>query len=328
MTFQYQPLLPNSIRVLELRPGSNEEEIECNLVNNPLPPNEATAYKALSYCWGDASDWVPITVNGARLDVTRNLHAGLRRLRLESESRRIWVDAVCINQDDPVEKSEQVQIMREIYQQASQTIVWLGEGSEYTARGFMLIPRLLNAWKLKKETGDQRSSQDLDREGRFLYNLPRQYSLEWNDLCNIYDLPYFQRVWIIQEVAVSSKVEVLCGSHLTSWNNLMDAVGACHEFGLEVPYDLSNIEQIGLIHAARNHVNANVKWKILDLLVQYRSFRATNLKDKVYALLVLVDPENLAGSGIVPDYRKEYAVENVYADLLGLSYRRIGIWTY
>jgi hypothetical protein len=96
MKFQYQPLPPNSIRVLELHLGSNEAEIECNLINNPPPSNEATAYEALSYFWGDASDCVSIAVNGARLHVTRNLHARLRRLRLESETRRIWVDALCI----------------------------------------------------------------------------------------------------------------------------------------------------------------------------------------------------------------------------------------
>jgi hypothetical protein len=254
-------------------------------------------------------------VNGVQLHVTRNLHAPLRRLRLESETRRVWVNALCINQDDPVEKSEQVQMMRDVCQQASRTLVWLGEGSEYTSRGFMLIPRLLNAWKLKRETGDDRSLQDLDSEALALYDIPRQFDLEWNNLCNIYDAPYFQRVWVIQEVAVSSNVDVFCGSHSISWNDLMDAVGACDEFGLEVHYDLSNIVHIGLIHTAQKHVRASGKWKILDLLVRYRSFYATDLRDKIYALLVLVDPQNLAETGIPPDYREEHTVEKVYADI-------------
>jgi hypothetical protein len=63
----------------------------------------------------------------------------------------------------------------------------------------MLIPRLPNAWKLKRETGDDRSLQDLDGEALALYDIPRRFDLEWNNLCNIYDALYFQRVWIIQE---------------------------------------------------------------------------------------------------------------------------------
>lgn len=125
----------------------------------------------------------------------------------------------------------------------------------------MLIPRLLNAWKLKRETGDDRSLQDLDGEALALYDIPRQFDIEWNNLCNIYDALYFQRVWIIQEAAVSSNVDVFCGSHSISWNDLMDAVGACDEFGLEVHYDLSNIVHIGLTHTAQKHMRANAQWK-------------------------------------------------------------------
>ena len=112
---------------------------------------------------------------------------------------------------------------------------------------------------------------------------------------------------------MSSNVDVFCGSHSISWNDLTDAVGACDEFGLEVHYDLSNIVHIGLIHTAQKHVRANMKWKILDLLVRYRSFYTTDLRDKIYALLVLVDPQNLAETGIVPDYREEHAVEKANA---------------
>jgi hypothetical protein len=64
-----------------------------------------------------------------------------------------------------------------------------------------------------------------------------------------------------KKVAVSSNVDVFCGSHSISWNDLMDAVSACDEFGLEVHYNLSNIIHIGLIHTAQKHMRANVKWK-------------------------------------------------------------------
>jgi hypothetical protein len=221
MSFQYQALEPNSIWVLALYPVIDEGEIACELINQPLLATEDTSYEALSYCWGDVSDRVSITVNGARLGVTRNLHAALRRLRLESEIRWIWADAVCINQDDPFEKSKQVQMMREIYQHASRTLVWLGEGSEHTACGFTLIPRLLKALELKAQTGDDRSFLQLDSEGRTFFDLPPLYALEWRGFLAIFDLPYFKRIWIIQEVAVSSSVEGFCGSDSVAWDDIV-----------------------------------------------------------------------------------------------------------
>ena len=314
-TYQSLPQNLNTIRVLELHPGQEEDEVRCDLIETSLPTQGTTAYEALSYCWGDTSSRIAIFVDGAHLGVTTNLHSALRRLRFEAEKRRLWIDAVCINQDDETEKGQQVRIMREIYQHASRTLVWLGEGSESTARGFRLIPRLLNAQKLKEQEADDRSLQHLGSEGRKFYNLPSQYAPEWRGFLAIFDVPYFRRVWIIQEVAVAPSVTVLCGLDSIPWNDLVDAVSACHDFGVGVLYEMFSTRMIGFISAARLSVQAKVKWNLLELLVRYRSFCATNQKDKIYALLGLVDRDHLEDNGIAPDYRKEYTVEHTYMDV-------------
>ncbi|KAF1996615.1 hypothetical protein P154DRAFT_498258 [Amniculicola lignicola CBS 123094] len=84
-------------------------------------------YTALSYTWGDGKDTILIKVNGYRLDVTRNLKRALERLRIFGSSTWFWIDAICINQMDIEERTNQVQLMREIYEKPQEVIVYLGE---------------------------------------------------------------------------------------------------------------------------------------------------------------------------------------------------------
>jgi hypothetical protein len=125
---------------------------------------------------------------------------------------------------------------------------------------------------------------------------------------SIFDLSYFTRVWIIQEVAVSPVVDVVYGSELVSWDDLMTAIRSCVDFGINIPYDMGNTINPTSIHAARISVQLGVVWDLLELLVRYRSFEASDQKDKVYALLGLAH----SGHGIKPDYRKSFTVEDAY----------------
>ncbi|KAI1329862.1 heterokaryon incompatibility protein-domain-containing protein [Xylariaceae sp. FL0255] len=160
----YRALGKRSIRLLEIVPALPDEQIECALtvVHNI---EEAPAFEALSYVWGEALSPEPIICNGLRITVTQNLLEALRYLRPLPEwesvqtwstkhslhsSRHVWrsfaknryeqqenatsfhqpfwVDALCINQDDLDERADQVKLMRNIYQKASTTKIWLGKG--------------------------------------------------------------------------------------------------------------------------------------------------------------------------------------------------------
>lgn len=83
-------------------------------------------YEALSYVWGSPAGSRPITVDGQSLPITNNCEEALRHLRLPAKARRLWVDAICINQKKVLEKNDQVKLMGDIYRAAKQTIVWLG----------------------------------------------------------------------------------------------------------------------------------------------------------------------------------------------------------
>ena len=114
------------IRLVKLHPESDPDcDIRCELSTVSL--NTRPIYKALSYTWGDANDTVPIMLDGHRFAVTRNLKKALLRLRTLNAETPIWIDAISINQVDTAERTQQVELMRAIYESTSEVIVWLGD---------------------------------------------------------------------------------------------------------------------------------------------------------------------------------------------------------
>jgi Heterokaryon incompatibility protein (HET) len=99
----YQPLTePESqIRVVTLQSGQRHEPIDWALVIRALGSCEC---EALSYCWGDEVNLKEIELQNVLWQVTPNLHEALEELRSESTPRRMWIDALCINQKDVSEK--------------------------------------------------------------------------------------------------------------------------------------------------------------------------------------------------------------------------------
>jgi hypothetical protein len=113
-------------RILILRGGPDFGRIECRLETVSLD-DPRLRYEALSYCWGAQEGRTPIYCNGRRLDVTRNLKMALNNLRPEQGERTLWVDAICINQNDKPECARQVLKMGDIYGRATGVVVWIGE---------------------------------------------------------------------------------------------------------------------------------------------------------------------------------------------------------
>ncbi len=131
-----------SFRLITLHPSEDPSApVQCTLKEHYLA--NSNEYEALSYCWGEQADRLAIFCDGQPLKATRNLEAALRCLRRASQCRLLWVDAVCINQDDTPEKESQVSIMREIYRKASNVIVWLGEEGDNSNIVFSLCERMV-----------------------------------------------------------------------------------------------------------------------------------------------------------------------------------------
>lgn len=124
--YAYQKLMADQIRILHVRAATTwHEEISCDLITVSL--EDSPQFEALSYVWGDAKDTLSIQLKGGVLPVTRNLEAAIRRLRMKTEERVIWIDQLCINQANAAEKSIQVAMMPRIYKSCKEVILWLGE---------------------------------------------------------------------------------------------------------------------------------------------------------------------------------------------------------
>ena len=134
--YQYQPVKAKEMRLLSIGAGSGwSDELHCTISHVSVWKYYARqSYEALSYVWGDAATLRPLQCGGPKnngiIYVTENCLSAIRRLRRETETRVVWIDAICINQRDLQERSAQVDLMPDIYSQAEDVLVYLGEHYE------------------------------------------------------------------------------------------------------------------------------------------------------------------------------------------------------
>lgn len=146
--FNYIPLdqTDMEIRLLHLCPGDEEDQICIDIIHASLL--DKPRYFALSYTWGDQKDFRIVLINGQSFRVGHNLFCALRHLRnMKGPDSKIpfWIDAICINQSNLYERSQQVSFMREIYSNAYKVLVWLSTPSEDSELALAQI-RALEAW--------------------------------------------------------------------------------------------------------------------------------------------------------------------------------------
>ena len=209
--YHYQPLnsLKDEIRLVYILPGAGEDEICTNLVHASL--HDQPEYLALSYTWGNPHPFSPVVLNGYDFEVGSNLAAALRQLRRDRGPRRglpYWIDAICINQADDIERSEQVGLMNKIYQKAAAVTIWLGEPSAETELAFAKM-RALESFSAdpsfeQDRRNEQAPSSKLSTLPEARHTLStavhRDSMREWDAIMKIFDNPYFRRVWVAQEI--------------------------------------------------------------------------------------------------------------------------------
>jgi hypothetical protein len=185
------------IRLLHIGAGSGDQPILCWLSNEALA--ELPSYEALSYTWGEPDKNRVIICDGSPLGVTRNLYAALRHLRKSGQERKVWIDAICIRQEDEEEKTQQVRMMKEIYKRATHVVIWFGEEAPEDKVAFDLLYRFEEAWAKFGEGLDFGPFQFAFYD----YNLPATDAEDWWALVKFFQKPWFSRIWILQEVKIS-----------------------------------------------------------------------------------------------------------------------------
>jgi hypothetical protein len=215
MSTIYAPLHPTEpqIRLLTLEPGQFDEDIECSLRTVSL--NDNPEFVALSYLWGDTNITLPVTVGGSVLQVTTNLEAALRHLRWNESPRILWVDAICINQQDIEEKNLQVPMMRSIYRCATSVISWFGHGDERVAKAITWTQYhiLHQTSEATHEWSEMETIASTDDNGQ----LVKVSSLS-SALLGCLDLArheYWGRMWTFQEFILPQESPICVYGHFT-----------------------------------------------------------------------------------------------------------------
>jgi hypothetical protein len=323
------PITVDEIRLLEIVPiqpdqsSADHNTIHCHLSKTRF--DASTTYRAISYCWGDPDVTSPIIVNGFEVQVTVNLAAVLRQLREWCVGVKLWVDALCINQSDDVEKSQQVNAMGRVYFNSSETYVWLGEQDDDSDKSFNLIRK----WTEHEEGSEKNpllfaklADSPKDYVKRF-FTLHDYYfdEFEWIALNRFMDRPYWHRIWTYQETILSPNLTVVCGPKTMNWNDFELARVEWH-LCLTAEYPkMSMLPQFKEIISMKNslshrfvdhssrHLNLGAR-EPLDFLKMLRhtyGLKSYDPRDRVFALLGLNEGWQF---DIKADYSK--SVEEVY----------------
>ena len=313
------------IRLLKLHPGTEEGYIECHLEHTSLEENPE--FMALSYVWGDPTDPRTILLHNEPFLVTKNLHAALRSIRSRFPGMStIWVDALCINQQDLAERSRQVPLMQFIYSQAKHTVVWFGPGNELSKAAVQLIMDMKNILQPNDNLWFNDKAKEKLRMRPSFAEHPLTHLLDrleaWEAFAYLVHQPWWTRVWIAQEIKYSKDPILYWGEDAVDWIHCEEAMlMAITWFGM-IAYD-RHFEEVhgelqlkigikkaaGVIRLCQHRRDEGPRRAFLYLMDSFWLCEATDPRDKVYALLGLgIDSHS---ESIIPNY--ESPVSLVYA---------------
>jgi ankyrin repeat protein len=289
--FEYKPISLEgpAFRLLRLLKGNYDDPIQCQLFESKLAlPEHTTAspehicdYAALSYTWGNTSRPCDIIVNGSNMAVTKNAYLALRDLRCQEQDQVLWVDALCINQDDNDEQGQQVQQMGSIYSEAKRVFIWLGEAT-YDTDYVMYYMKKLEKESFKHASNGQEISELVNIWSVVVRDLtPDQRGLLVEGLQSLLHRSWFKRVWIIQEAANAQVAEVVCGG-----KSISASIFALMPTLLEITPEPDCQPILDIMPGSRR----NDSWwaqkrDLYTMLDKFRSSEATDPRDKIYALL-------------------------------------------
>ena len=314
--FKYEPLAtPSTLRMVLIPPthGCRSNEKLQLILQHKEFSEVRKRYYALSYVWGNPDKVHTIGLNGQDFQVTDNLMFFLRWKR--TVALAFWIDAICINQDDEAEKSEQIARMGEIYKNASSVYAELGPASE-DEQAVLKKMKYLSMFVLA-EIQRVKTEEVKTRARPESIQLPPEFgepykAQMWEGLGSFFGRPWWRRVWIMQEAtAISSKdTHLLCGEVEVL---LVDAFGCNVAVGIVDRRQLWGnmpapsmrnyvVQRMSKIQSKRER---EVMISLLDVLEDFRGLSVTDPRDIVYAALNIAN--DVREGEIQPDYRASVA---------------------
>lgn len=298
--YKYQRLKHlREIRLLEITPGNRDAPLEGAIRHVSIDSKQP--FWALSYVWGTFTPLAPYylkTPNGM-IPVTSSLHSALRSMRERGVSAMLWADAVCINQQDLLEKGIQIRLLRTIYQYAERVIAWIGEEENDSHEAL----RRLN----QVQINSQESMFKLSSENMATKQGPTIGDDDWEGINNILKRAWFRRVWIVQELVLPSNVVIACGRTEIGWDDFFDALALCQDHlnsenpGRKITRRfLHGGPAFALGQTRRRFQDDARRYSLLELLHLFKHTKATKKRDKLFALLGLASDAD--ERDLNPDY--------------------------
>ncbi|KAK0672347.1 heterokaryon incompatibility protein-domain-containing protein [Cercophora samala] len=292
-TFHYQPLAStNAIRLLVLEPSKSQNEaLHGALIHTTLEECDyelIEPYTALSYVWGDPTQTRALTLSGHVFTITATLAAALRELRDDTRPRRIWADALCIDQTNIPERNSQVSLMGLIYRVAGNTVIYLGPSTSETERVLQSAPRTsMNVYPN--------------------WTQPQRHDIVQAAKLEILNRSWFFRVWIFQELILSRDPWVQIGRRRVRWkdfcrlllhNSPTSLVRGNPDDGQEPLRMLERMNQSYISGSGGNNAG-----NMLALLKARRGLGATDARDFVFAHMGIASDSWNVARRVPVDYR-------------------------
>jgi hypothetical protein len=291
------------IRLMTIIKAGKDERVQCSFTYHKL--EDGVKYFALSYAWGFVDITHAIECDGQEVLVSKTVYTvlcGLHHLGLcNSETMPIWIDALCINQKDEIEKTQQVRMMRTIYKHAERVFGWLGEETEADRRGFEVLEKvwqILDSYDPNNEETTRRVQSLLNLDVTHLepLGLPGLIAPEWNYVKDILEKPWFSRVWIIQEFFHAKDFLFLCGGSKIEPHVVLHSIRALFESSL------FRTEIISARASSQSYLNAPhlsylleaEKLNFAECLVLGIHFEANDPRDKIFAMVSLSENTDTA----------------------------------
>ncbi|KAH8725610.1 heterokaryon incompatibility protein-domain-containing protein [Phaeosphaeriaceae sp. PMI808] len=306
----------DSIRLVELLPGPRDSPLACNIIE--VRKSEKPVYEALSYAWGDPifPHRLEEALSKSHVAITSNLHTALHFIRHENKARILWIDAVCINQDDLKEKGHQVKLMGCIFRDARRVVVWLGRHRGAKMRVLHLLNDLVagfNQWKLGQ------------RQSPAIRAILRLIAIQ------LFEQAWYTRVWVVQEFCLAQDIELVAAEDripmellhlavialrdLCEDRALKENLGASYQWLLPLATRTSQLfdyrqRRLSSINKQLTCGNERLGISLASCVVELsRGRECKDERDRVYAVLALAEDD----LGIQPDYT--LSTENVMIDL-------------
>jgi hypothetical protein len=294
--FTYTPLTANEIRLLT--PVIEDDSITWTLSTVQLDSQDLK-FETLSYVWGSQDESFPIVCNEKLFWVHHNLHTALpylaRRTNVD-EVLPIWIDSICINQTDDEEKIVQIRSMNQIYRRASRMWIWLGmaECQDWIPEA---VPNLLRLNDLNKDPSNLYRVRGTSAETVLDPSVRKA-------ITHLIVNPWYRRLWVTQELVLSTYAVTLCGEHEISIDTLEDAqrcwlqIGNDLDLSTDEIYDVVKSNRIFLaVSYGRQLSKATSIEKIatylIDVAVLSSYQQCLQPRDRVLGLLGLFDMRNI-----------------------------------